>query len=463
MIKKLPGIDKNLTSYGDEGFSKYMRRAFLASAGLDAEDYSRPIIGVADTTSDYTTCHRQMPELREAVKRGILEAGGLPFVFSTISLGEILISPTSMLYRNLMAMETEEMLNAYPMDGVVLMGGCDKTVPAQLMAGISADIPMVSVVIGPMMTGDVKGERVGACTDCRRFWSKYRAGEYDEGQIKHAEQSLCSTGGTCMVMGTASTLACLTETLGLMVSGGATAPSGSGDRLRNGVMSGRQAVALAKQRLKPSQILTRGSFENAVKVLQALSGSTNAIIHLTAMARRAGVDLTLEDFDRIGRDIPLLVNCKPAGQHYMEDLHKAGGVPVLLKSLEAHLSTNEKTIMGNTLKEQLANQEGPQSWQSIVRDFEDPLGGRGSLITLKGSLAPGGAVLKKAAASAHLLKHTGPAVVLNRLKMRQRALMMNLSKSRRSTSWSCATAGPSVPVCLKQGRCRSRNIWVLRA
>ena len=240
------GIYRNLTSYGDVDFSKYMRRAFLASAGYDAEDLERPIVGIADTSSDYNPCHRQMPELVDAVKRGVLEAGGLPLAFPTLSLHEVLVSPTTMFYRNLLAMVTEEMIRAQPMDAVVLLGGCDKTVPAQLMAAVSADVPAISVVTGPMMTGIWRGERLGACTDCRRLWAKYRAGEINEQEIREIEQALCPTAGTCMVMGTASTMACVTEALGMMLPGGATAPSGSGDRLRNAVASGRRAVGLAR-------------------------------------------------------------------------------------------------------------------------------------------------------------------------------------------------------------------------
>ncbi|MCB1315693.1 MAG: dihydroxy-acid dehydratase [Leptospiraceae bacterium] len=411
MSSELTGIYRNLTSYGDPGFSRFIRRAFLASAGYDQEDYDRPIIGIADTTSDYTTCHRQMPEVIDAVKRGVLEAGGLPFVFSTISLGEILISPTSMLYRNLMAMETEEMIRAYPMDGVILAGGCDKTVPAQLMAGISANRPMLSVVIGPMMTGDVRGQRVGACTDCRRFWAGYRAGEIDPETLQAAEQSLCSTGGTCMVMGSASTMACLTEALGLMLPGGAACPSGSGDRLRHSVASGRAIVSMARSEILPRDVLSRASFMNALRVLQSISGSTNAVVHLMAIARRAGIEITLADLDAAGRDIPLLVNCKPAGANYLEDFHKAGGMPVLLKALAEKLDLNARVATGETLGDLIAGFKPPGDWQQTIASSAKPYGGTGSLVALKGSLAPDGAVLKRAAASAHLLKHTGPAMV----------------------------------------------------
>lgn len=411
--KGAEGIYGNLTSYGDVEFSKYLRRAFLASAGLDHEDMSRPVVGIAHTMSDYTTCHRDMDQMVEAVKRGVLEAGGLPFVFPTISLGEILISPTSMLYRNLMALETEEMIGAYPMDAVVLLGGCDKTVPAQLMAALSANKPAIFVVTGPMRTGNVGEQRLGACTDCRSNWAQYRAGALNDIEIKEIEANLAPTGGTCMVMGSASTIACVTEAMGLMLPRGGTAPSGSGERLRLSAQSGRRAVELGRQGLRPMDILTRESFENALTVLAALSGSTNTIVHLTAIARRAGIELSLDDFHEISQKVPLLVNCKPAGNNYLEDMHKAGGVPVLLKTLAPILHLDVPTLSGQRLADIVAEAEEPGSWQDIIYSLDKPLGQSGALATLYGSLAPDGAVIKRAAASAQMLKHRGPAVVFD--------------------------------------------------
>ena len=405
------GVDQNLTSYGDRDFSKYLRRAFLASAGYDRIDLDRPLVSIIDTTSDYTTCHRDMPALVAAVKRGILEAGGLPFVCPTLSLGEIMISPTSMLYRNLLAMETEEALRSYPMDAAVLLGGCDKTVPAQLMAAASANVPAISVVTGPMRTGSWRGRRLGACTDCRSYWTAFRAGELKEKEIEEIEQSLCPTGGTCMVMGTASTMACLTETLGLMLPGGATAPSGSGDRLRNAVASGRRAVELAHHPIRPRDILTRAAFENAIVALISLGGSTNAIIHLLALARRVAVNLTLEDFNRVSEQVPLLVNCKPAGSNWLEDMHRAGGAAVLLKALEPRLDLSTRGVTGKRLGELLGQVKPPAGWQDVIRTLDAPLGTTRSLLILKGSLAPQGAVIKTAAATESLLTHKGPAVV----------------------------------------------------
>ncbi len=407
------GINQNLTSYGDPEFSKYIRKAFLAAAGYDGEDVDRPVIGIASTASDYNPCHGQMPDLIEAVKRGVFEGGGLPFVFPTISLNEIFFSPTTMLFRNLLSMETEELIKAQPMDAVVLMGGCDKTVPAQLMAAASANIPAVQVVSGAMRTGSWQGERLGACTDCRRYWAQYRAGELGDEQIEGVTQSLCSTPGTCMVMGTASTMASVVETLGLMVSGGATPLSGTGDRLRVGVRSGRMAVALARVGRRPAQLLTRASFLNALAVLHALGGSTNAIVHLLAIARRAGTELTLEDMHEVSQQVPLLVDCKPAGVGYMEDFHEAGGVPALLKALASLLDCSVPTITGQSLGDYLKTVQPPQSWQSTIRTLDDPLGATGALIVVRGNLAPDGAVLKVAAASPELLAHRGPAVVFD--------------------------------------------------
>jgi dihydroxy-acid dehydratase len=405
------GIRRNLTAYGDPEFSLYLRRAFLAASGYDEADLNRPIIGIVDTSSDYSTCHRGMSEQVQAVKRGILEAGGLPFAFPTISLHEILTSPTTMLFRNLMAMATEEMIRAQPMDAVVLLGGCDKTVPAHLMAAASADIPALVCVAGPMMTASWEGQRLGACTDCRRHWASFRAGQISPHDLNKLESSLCSTAGTCPVMGTASTMACLTEALGMMLPGGATPPAVSGDRLRHAVQSGRQAVALAQSGLRPSQILTRPAFENALAVLIALGGSTNAIVHLMAIAGRVGIDLSLDALHAVASRVPLLVDCKPAGIGYMEDFHKAGGLPVLMKEIAPRLDLSVTGVSGRTLGEDLADVPAPGKWQTTIRTLAEPLGPTGSLATVKGSLAPDGAVIKAAAASSTLMTHRGPAVV----------------------------------------------------
>ena len=407
------GIDGNLTTYGDPYFSRFIRRAFLASQGLDKTDLDRPIIGIADTSSDYNTCHANMPQMVDAVKRGVLEAGGLPLVFPTISLNEILFHPTTMYYRNLLAMDTEEMIRAQPMDAVVLLGGCDKTVPAQLMAVASANVPAILCVAGAMRTGDWRGNRVGACTDCRHYYTRFRGGEISEQELEEVQQVLCSTPGTCMVMGSASTIACLTETLGLMIPGGASPTSGSGDRLRNCVASGRRAVALAHHPIRPLDLLTRPAFENALKVLIALGGSTNALIHLVAIARRAGIPLTMDDLQTASDEIPLLVDCKPSGSVYMEDFHRSGGVPTLLKALEPVLDPGPINVEGRSISDLLASVAPPGDWQTVIRTLEDPLGPTGSLTTLRGTLAPDGAIIKTSAASPELCEHEGPAIVFD--------------------------------------------------
>jgi dihydroxy-acid dehydratase len=412
------GIDSRPTQYGDAGFSRFIRRAFLASAGYDAADLDRPIIGIADTSSAYTTCHRQMPELVAAVSRGVTEAGGLPVRFPTMSLPEILMSPTSMLFRNLLAMETEEQIMSQPMDAVVLCGGCDKTVPAQLMAAVSADVPAVQVVVGPMITGSWRGERLGACTDCRRMWAAHRAGELDEIEIGEVGANLCSTAGTCTVMGTASTMACVTEALGLMVPGGATPPAPTGRRLQIATESGRLAVDAAIAGRRPSTVLDDRSFHNAITTLIAIGGSTNAVIHLTAIARRAGIALTLDDFDVVSQRTPLLVDCKPAGSGYLEDLDREGGMPAVLRELgqAGLLELGARTITGLTVGELLgtaAPAAGEGLTSGTVRSVSTPLGPTGSIRVVRGSLAPDGAVIKVAAASAALLQHTGPALVFD--------------------------------------------------
>lgn len=407
------GVGRGLTSYGDAGFSRFLRGAFLAAAGFDSDDLDRPIVGITDLTSDFNPCHRGMPLIVESVKRGVAEAGGLPLVFPTASLGETLLSPTSMLFRNLLAMETEEMVRAQPMDSVVLIGGCDKTVPAQLMAAASSTVPTIVEVTGPMLTNTFEGERVGACTDCRRLWAKFRAGDLDERRIHEAEGALATTSGTCMVMGTASTMATMAETLGMMLPGGAAAPSPTGDRLRHGVRTGRRAVQLALDPVLPREVLTADAFHNALRVLAAVGGSTNAIVHLLAISRRAGAGVTLQDFDDIARETPLLLDLKPSGKGYMEDFHRAGGVPVLLRAMGPLLRLDHRGVTGRTLGALIDDTPDPAPWQRTIRTLDDPLGPTGAIAVLTGNLAPYGAVVKVSAATGSLLNHTGPAVVFD--------------------------------------------------
>src|SRR3954470_9433081 len=320
------GMRRGLTSYGDEGFSLFLRKAFIKGAGYTDAALDRPVIGITNTGSAYNPCHGNMPQLLDALKRGIMLAGGLPMEFPTLSLHESFASPTSMYLRNLMAIDTEELVRAQPMDAVVLVGGCDKTVPAQLMGAASAGVPAVQLITGSMLTGSHRGTRVGACTDCRRYWAKFRAQEVDEEEISAVNNQLVASVGTCSVMGTASTMACIAEALGLTVPGGATPPAVTADRMRVAEETGRIAVQVARQRLTIDKILTPQAFENALRVLLAIGGSTNAIVHMAAIAGRLGYDLDLPGLDRLGRETPVLLDLKPTGEHYMEDFHAAGGM-----------------------------------------------------------------------------------------------------------------------------------------
>ena len=409
------GMRKGLTRYGDEGFSLFLRKAFVKAMGFSDDALARPIVGIADTRSDYNACHANVPRLVDAVKRGVMLAGGLPMAFPTISLHESFAHPTSMFLRNLMAMDTEEMIRAQPMDAAVLIGGCDKTIPAQLMAAASADVPALVLPTGPMMTGHYRGERLGACTDCRRFWGMYRAGELDEAEIEDVNGRLAPTAGTCMVMGTASTMACMTEALGMMLPGGAAIPAVHADRERFAERTGRRAVEIAAEDLRPGRILTADAFHNSLVTLQAIGGSTNALVHVTAVANRVGVPIDLDEFDALGRRVPVLVDLKPSGAHYMEHLHDAGGLNAVLRELRAELRTDAPTVSGRTLGENLDLGDRVPG-QTVVRSRDDPIHPVGGMAVLRGNLAPGGAVIKHSAASPHLLRHTGRAVVFDSLE-----------------------------------------------
>jgi len=409
------GFFGGLTSYGDEGFSRFLRKVFLSSMGYDDVDLSRPVIGIADTSSGYVTCHREMPQLIEAIKRGVLQSGGLPVVFPTSSLPEIMMNPTSMYLRNLMAMETEELIRSQPMDGVVLVGGCDKTVPAQLMAGISAGIPFMQVVAGPMVPGRWQGEKVGACTDCRAAWGNYRGGKINESELNDVGAVLAPSGGTCTVMGTASTMACITEVLGFAIAGSSTAAAPTGERLIIGAKTGRAIVQAVKDGRTPEQILTRASFINAATVLGAIGGSTNAIVHLLAIARRAKIKFNLDDIAEASASVPVLVNCKPSGSGYMDDFHADGGVPQLLHQISANMDLNSMTMTGESWKA-ILNEIAPRVPSGAgIKVASDPVSPKGGLRVLRGNLAPTGAVIKVSAATPSLLNHEGEAVVFESL------------------------------------------------
>ena len=413
--EKNQGLRRGLTNYGDRDFSIYLRRSFASSMGYGRDMLERPIVGIAHSASGFNNCHRHFPEMIEAVKRGVLAAGALPVEFPTISLGEVFLSPTSLKFRNLMSMDVEEMIRAQPMDAVVLLGGCDKTVPAQLMGAASADLPAIQLVAGPMSTGRHRGEKLGACTDCRRFWAKYRAGEIDAEEIDVVEQRLASTAGTCAVMGTASTMASLAEALGMMPANSAAIPAVSADRLRMAEETGRTAVSLiGADHLRPSRIMTEHAFENAMHLLLALGGSTNAIIHLTAIAGRLGIRIDLRRLNELSDMTPVLVDLKPTGTGYMEDLHAAGGVPAVLRELRHLLHLDCLTVTGETLGERI---EKTPEWvdRSIVHGLSDPVRENGGLVALFGNLAPRGAILKRSAADPRLFEKEGRAVVFDSL------------------------------------------------
>ncbi len=411
----MKGMRKGLTRYGDERFALFLRKAFIKAMGYSDDALERPIIGITDTASGYNACHRTVPELIGAIQRGVMLAGGLPIEFPTISLHEAFAHPTSMFLRNLMAMDAEEMIRAQPMDAVVLVGGCDKTVPALLMGAASAGVPAIVVVTGPMLSGSHRGERLGACTDCRRLWSMHRAGEIDEHEIHEASAKLAPTAGTCGIMGTASTMALMTEALGMMLPGGGAIPAVHADRLRHAEASGARAVALAAEGLTPARIMTPAAFSNALRVLLAVGGSTNGLVHIAAMAGRLGIDIDLQAVDRLARETPVIVDLKPSGRYYMEDLHKAGGLAPILRELRALLHLDALTVTGRTLGEEL--QAMPAPWpQEVVLPFARPLYPEGGIAVLRGNLAPDSAIIKQSAASPDRLRHEGRAVVFDSLE-----------------------------------------------
>ncbi|KIX03700.1 dihydroxy-acid dehydratase [Rhinocladiella mackenziei CBS 650.93] len=418
-ITSTSGLRSGLTSYGDAHFSLFLRKVFIKALGYSDTALSRPIVGIINTYSSFNPCHSNVPQLIEAVRRGVLTSGGLPVDFPTISIHESFASPTSMYLRNLMSMDTEETIKAQPIDAVVMIGGCDKTVPAQLMGGISANKPVIPLITGPMMPGSVEGLRVGACTDCRSYWAKYRAGDVDVEDIMSVNEELAPTGGTCGVMGTASTMACVTAGLGLLdLRAGATAAAVSSARLRVAEQAGGDAVRMLKMdQMRPQDLLTRESFLNAITVLQAIGGSTNAIVHLMAIINRhpkvAGT-IDLKTFDEIGRKTPLLVDLKPSGDNYMTDFHNAGGMLALMHTLRPLLHLHARTYTGQTLGEVLDRTPFkllPYS-RRIIRSLQEPLYPNSSLVVLYGNICPNGAVMKASASkNRKLLHHRGSACV----------------------------------------------------
>jgi dihydroxy-acid dehydratase len=408
------GLARNTSNYGDRDFALYLRRSFAKSMGYSQAMLDKPVVGIVDTGSAFNNCHRTVPELIEAVKRGVLAAGGLPMPFPTVSLCEPSLFPCSMHYRNLAALDTEAMLFAQPMDAVVLVGGCDKTVPAQLMAAASADIPAIQLVTGPMLATPFQGERLSACTDCRRYWAQYRAGNVTPERIGEIEGRLATTAGTCGVMGTASTMACIAETLGMMPSGTASIPAVHADRLRAAEEAGTIAMQLVDLRIVPSQVITRESVENALRVLLALGGSTNALIHLTAIAGRRGVDIGLQRLNELSDTTPVLVDLKPTGEGYMEDFHSAGGMPALLWELRDLLHQDVIDVTGASLRHRL--KEPAFVDRRYIRVRNNPVSPVGGLVALFGSLAPRGAILKRSAATPSLFETEARTMVFDGLE-----------------------------------------------
>jgi len=400
--------------FGKKGKDGIIYRAWMKNQGIPADEFEgKPVIGICNTWSELTPCNAHFRELAESVRRGILEAGGFPVEFPVMSLGETLIKPTAMLFRNLVSMDVEESIRANPIDGVVLLCGCDKTTPALVMGACSVDIPTIVVSGGPMLTGKYQGNDIGT-SDVWRFSTDLRAGLMTQDELNEAEAGLCRSQGHCAVMGTASSMACMVESLGLTLPGNAAIPAADSNRKVLAQLSGRRIVDMVKEDLKPSDILTKNAFENAIKVNAAIGGSTNFVIHLTAIAGRIGVPLELKEFDPISAPIPLLANLQPSGKFFMEDLYYAGGLPALLKELDTFLHKECITVNGKTIFENYKNARCFN--QDVIASLDKPFNSATALAVLQGNICENGAVIKPSAASPHLFKHTGKAVVFENIE-----------------------------------------------
>ncbi|HUA18842.1 MAG TPA: IlvD/Edd family dehydratase [Bryobacteraceae bacterium] len=390
----------------------FARRAWLRSEGFPADVFDgKPVIGICNSWSELNNCNAHLRDVAEAVKRGVWAAGGVPLEFPTISLGEMFMRPTTMLYRNLMAMDVEESIRANPLDAVVLLCGCDKTTPAQLMGAASADIPAIVVPGGPMLTGQWRGQRLGSGTDGKKLFDLYRTGRLTEEEWCEVEGCIARTAGHCAVMGTASTMTSLAEALGMTLPGCANIPAPDSRRLAIAELTGRRVVEMIEPKLTPSRILTRDAFENAITMLMALGGSTNAVIHLIAIAGRLGIRLTLDDFDRVSRRTPCIVNVQPSGEYMMEDLFDAGGVPAVMQRIQDRLRTDCLTVNGKTIGENISAAQVLND--NVIRPGSQPLYAEGGIAVLYGNLAPNGAVIKQTAASPELMQHRGRAFVFS--------------------------------------------------
>src|SRR5688572_24766966 len=397
--------------YGVRDLRSFGHRSRTKQMGYAAEDYSgKPVVGIINTWSDINQCHAHFRQRAEEIKRGVWQAGGFPLEMPVITLSEPFMKPSPLMYRNLLAMETEELLRSYPVDGAVLMGGCDKTTPALLMGATSANLPAIFMPAGPMLRGNWHGEPLGSGTDTWKYWAEFRAGNLSDEELREVEEGIARSPGHCMVMGTASTMTSVAEVLGFTLPGAASIPAADSNHSRMASNSGRRIVEMVWEDLKPSDFLTAQSFDNAIIATQALSGSTNALIHLIAMVGRAGVKLTLDRFDELARNTPVLANIRPAGTKYlMEDFYYAGGLRALLAEIRGLLDVDCLTVNGKTLGENVA---GARVYNAdVIRPLDNPLAKDGGLAVLRGNLAPDGAVIKPTAAEPHLLKHTGRAVV----------------------------------------------------
>jgi dihydroxy-acid dehydratase len=396
--------------FGRDDLRSFAHRQRMQQIGLDRSEFlGKPIVAILNSWNALSTCHSHLPDRAKAVARGILGAGGFPVEFPVLSLSEVMVKPTTMLYRNLLAMEVEEVLRSHPFDAAVLLGGCDKTAPGMLMGAFSLDFPVIFVPAGPMINGQWRGEKVGAGTHTRIFWDQYRAGSITQDDWIKLESSITRSAGTCNTMGTASTMALAIEALGLSLPGAATIPAVDADHERMVSRSGHVAVDLAWKGQSPSRFISRESFLNAITVVCACGGSTNAVIHLIAMARRMGVELNVDDFDRVARQVPLLVNLMPAGENLMADFFSAGGLPSLMKRIPNLLNLSCKNLMGERLESLVAAALQPDS--SVIRTLDNPVTSEPAIAVLRGNLAPQGAIIKPSTFGQRFLQHTGPALV----------------------------------------------------
>lgn len=415
-MKKLPEDLRSHRWFGDPGLRTFGHRSRMMQMGYDPSDWEgRPIIAIINTWSDINPCHAHFRQRAKSVKAGILQAGGFPLELPAISLAEQFVKPSAMLYRNLLAMETEELIRSHPIDGVVLMGGCDKTTPGLLMGAISMDVPAIYLPAGPMLRGNWQGKTLGSGSDSWKYWDELRAGQISKEDWEGVERGIARSYGHCMTMGTASTMTAIADALGMTLPGASSIPAADSNHIAMSKKVGRRVVDMVWEDLKPSDILQNGSVKNAITVAMAMGCSTNAIIHLIAIGRRAGVNVTLDDFDQLSRVVPVIANVRPSGDTYlMEDFYYAGGLPALMKQIEPHLDLDMVSVTGRPLGEDIATAQVFND--DVIRSIDNPIYAEGALAVLKGNLAPEGCVIKPSACSEKFQNHTGPALVFDDYK-----------------------------------------------